>query len=185
MLKRVSGFFYSVSRGWAALIALAVFAIFIGVVLPDQARKAERYSADAGSPDTSFFYTPADLYRMAEAYGAEGRAAYVRARFTFDVIWPLVYLFFLAASISWILNRILPQESRWRLLNLFPLAGVIFDYLENVSAALVMGRYPSQTPVAGILAPFFTAAKWIFVNGSFVILVIGLLWMGWRWVRRR
>ncbi len=185
MLKRISDFFYSISRGWAALIALAVFAVFIGVVLPDQARKAETYSADAGSPDTSFFYSPADLYRMADAYGAEGRSAYIRARLTFDVVWPLAYLFFLATSVSWALTRALPAGDRWRLLNLFPLAGVVFDYLENISAALVMGRYPDPTPFVDILTPVFTAAKWIFVNGSFVILVIGLFSAAWGWMRRR
>jgi hypothetical protein len=184
MLRRVSDFFYSISRGWVALIALGVFVFFIGVVLPQQATGAEAYSADAGSPDTSFFYTPADLYRMAEAYGAEGRSAYIRARFTFDVVWPLAYLFFLVTSISWILKRILPQESRGRLLNLFPLAGAVFDYLENMSAALVMGRYPSQTPVVDMLAPVFTAAKWYLINGSFFILLIGLASFAVRWVRR-
>jgi hypothetical protein len=184
MLKRISNFIYSKSSGWAVVVSLAVFAVFIVVVLPDQAQKAGMYSGEAGSPDTSFFYTPADLYRMAEAYGAEGRAAYVHARFTFDVVWPLAYLFFLAASISWILNLILPQESRGRLLNLLPLAGAVFDYLENISAALVMGRYPSQTPVVDMLAPLFTAAKWIFINGSFLLLLAGLTIFAVRWARR-
>lgn len=185
MLKRVSNFLYSVSGGWAALGGLAVFVMFMVFVLPDQAQKAERYSADAGSPDTSFFYTSADLYRMAEAYGAEGRAAYIRARFTFDLVFPLAYLVFLVTTISWSLKRGLAEGSRWRLLNLFPLAGVVFDYLENISAALVMGRYPDPTPFVDILTPVFTATKWIFVNGSFVILVIGLLSAAWRWMRRR
>lgn len=174
MLKKISNFIYSKSSGWAALAALVIFAVFIGVILPGQAQKAGTYSGEAGSPDTSFFYTPADLYRMAESYGAEGRDAYVRARFTFDVVWPLTYLFFLAASISWVLNRAVSADSRWRLLNLFPLVGTVFDYLENISAALVMGRYPNPTPGVDMLAPLFTAAKWIFVNGSFVVLLAGL-----------
>jgi hypothetical protein len=184
MLKRISNFIYSKSSGWAVLVTLTVFAVFIGVILPDQAHKAERYSAGAGSPDTSFFYTPADLYRMAEAYGADGRSAYIRARFTFDTVWPLAYLFFLAASISWILNRILTEESRWRLLNLFPLTGTVFDYLENVSAALVMGRFPDQTPVVDLLAPLSTAVKWVFVNGSFLVLLAGLVLLALKLARR-
>jgi len=184
MLKRLSNFIYSKSSGWAVLVALAVFAVFIGVILPDQASQAGRYSGEAGSPDTSFFYTPADLYRMAESYGAEGRDAYIRARFTFDVVWPLAYLFFLATSIGWILNRILPEESRWRLLNLLPLAGTVFDYLENVSAALVMGRYPNQTPAVDMLAPLFTAAKWILINGSFLVLLVGLVLLALKLARR-
>lgn len=180
MLTRISKYFYVVSTGWAVLFGLVVFALFIGFVLPQQSQKAQAYSAEAGSPDTSFFYSAADLYRMAESYGAEGRSAYIRARFTFDLVWPLAYLLFLTLTVSWALARAIPEADRWRLLNLFPLAGFLFDYLENISASLVMGRYPASTPVIDSLAPIFTAVKWFFVNGSFAILVAGLLVALWK-----
>ncbi|MBK6645342.1 MAG: hypothetical protein IPG44_06250 [Anaerolineales bacterium] len=122
MLKRISKSFYSMSTGWAALTGLAVFVFFMIVVLPQQAQKAEAYSGGT-SPDTSYIYSAGDLYQMAEDYGAEGRAAYIYARFTFDLVFPLVYGFFLTATISWLLARGLVETSGWRLLNLFPLAG--------------------------------------------------------------
>jgi hypothetical protein len=174
MWKRISKTLYVLSSGRAALAGLAVFVLFMIFVLPAQSRNAEAYSGGT-SPDTSYFYSADDLYCMAEAYGAEGRAAYIRARFTFDLVFPLVYGFFLTATIGWSLARAASENSRWRLLNLFPLAGALFDYLENVSTALVMGRYPDPTPVVASLAPLFTALKWFFVNGSFVILVAALL----------
>lgn len=183
MLNRISTYFYSVSTGWAALLGLAIFALFMIFVLPQQAQKAETYSGGI-SPDTSYFYSADDLYQMAEDYGAEGRAAYIYARFTFDLIFPVAYFFFLTTSVSWLLTRGLSKTSRWQMLNLFPLAGALFDYLENISTSLVLGRYPSQTPVADVLAPVFTAIKWFFVNGSFVVLIFGMLMFLWRWLRR-
>ena len=183
MLKRISKSFYSMSTGWAALTGLAVFVFFMIVVLPQQAQKAEAYSGGT-SPDTSYIYSAGDLYQMAEDYGAEGRAAYIYARFTFDLVFPLVYGFFLTATISWLLARGLAETSRWRLLNLFPLAGMAFDYLENISTSIVLGRYPSHTPVVDVLAPLFTAVKWVFVNGSFVLLVIGLLLFLWKRLKK-
>ncbi len=185
MIDRISKFFYSISSGLITLTALGIFIAFTATVLPQQAQKAEVYSADAGSPDSSFFYSKADLYRMAEAYGEAGRDAYIRARFSFDVIWPLVYLFFLVTSLSWVLLRAVPDGSKWRLLNLFPVLGWLFDWLENISASVVMANYPNQTPVVDSLAPIFTSVKWFFVNGSFVILVIGLVAALWRWIGRR
>ena len=140
MLNRISKSLYSISSGWVALTGLAVFVFFMIFILPGQSQKAEAYSGGVGTPDTSFFYTPTDLYDMADAYKPEGRAAYIRARFTFDLIFPLAYLFFLSATVSWSLARAVPEGSRWRLLNLFPLTGSLFDYLENVSASIVMGR---------------------------------------------
>jgi hypothetical protein len=123
---------------------------------------------------------------MAETYGAEGRAAYVRARFTFDLVFPLTYLFFLATSISWVMLRAIPDaNSRWRLLNLFPVFGALFDYLENIAASAVMLNYPEHTPFVDLLAPMFTLVKWFFVNGSFVILVPAMLIAVWKWVRGR
>ena len=178
LIKRISNYFYSVSTGWVALAALVVFTLFMIFVLPQQAKKADAYSGGR-TPDTSYIYTADDLYQMAQDYGADGRAAYIRARFTFDLVFPLVYLFFLTATVSWSLGRTLPERSPWRLLNLIPLAGAIFDYLENISASLVIARYPATTPVVDILAPIFTAIKWIFVDGSFVLLICALLFVLW------
>ena len=83
MWKGISGWLYKVSRGWVALSALGIFMLFSALVLPDQADRAEMASGSAASPDTSLYYSAEDLYRMAEAYGEQGREAYVRARFTF------------------------------------------------------------------------------------------------------
>ena len=155
------------------LAALVVFILFMIFVLPDQARKAETVSGGSGSPDTSYFYSSADLAQMAEAYGEEGRSAYIYARFTFDLVFPVVYLAFLVTSISWLLNKGAPEpDNKWRLLNLFPVLGAVFDYGENIAASVFMAAYPDPAVIAGALAPVFTLIKWFFVNGSFVILVI-------------
>lgn len=50
---------------------------------------------------------------------------------------------------------------------------MVLDYLENSAASLVMARYPALTPGVVHLAPVFTLAKWIFVTGSFGLLLIG------------
>jgi len=175
MLKRLSTHFCQFSTGPITLLALIIFLLFAALVLPAQAAQAEEASNQAASPDMSFFYSPNDLYQMAKAYGPDGRAAYIRARWTFDVVWPLVYTCFLATSISWVMARAFPAESRWQIANLAPVLGALLDYLENTATSLVMARYPLSTPVVGFLAPFFTFFKWVFVNGSFVLLLIGLV----------
>ena len=189
MLSKVSGGLYRISSGWAALAALVVFLLFTALVLPRQSTQAA--SAEAGSPDTSLWYTPDELYRMAEAYGAQGRRAYIRARFTFDLVWPLVYGAFLGTAISWLYARAFARafasafatgKSPWLLANLAPVLGVLLDYLENLATSLVMLRYPNRTPVIDILAPVLTLVKWVFVGGSFVLLVVGLLVVISHWI---
>jgi hypothetical protein len=167
----LSRWLYRISKGWLVVVAIVLFFVFTPVVLPQQAARFEDAAGPGPSPDQSFFYSPSDLYRMAGAFGEAGRAAYVRARWTFDVIWPLVYAFFLATTISWLGKRAFAEQSPWRLLNLVPVAGLLLDYAENICTSLVIGRYPAQTPVVDRLATVFTPLKWVFVGGSFVVLV--------------
>jgi hypothetical protein len=185
MGARLSDWLHRQSTGWVTLAALVVFLLFTALVLPNQAAQADAETGGAGSPDTSLVYTPAALYRLAEAYGPAGRRAYIRARFTFDVIWPLVYTAFLGAAISWLYRRAFPAGSVWQRLNLAPVLGALLDYLENVATSLVMARYPLRTPVVAELAPVFTLLKWICVGGSFALLLIGAGVGLWRWLQRQ
>ena len=174
MLKKLSFSFQKFSTGPVTLIALIIFLLFTALVLPAQSSKADEINGGAATPDLSLFYTPNELYQMAESYGPDGRAAYIHVRWTFDVAWPLVYTFFLVASISWLFGKGFPVESRWQFANLVPVLTALLDFLENASTSLVMARYPLSTPVVVTFAPFFTFFKWIFVSVSFVLLLVGL-----------
>jgi hypothetical protein len=185
MLLTLSGWLYRISSGQVTVLGIVVFLAFTAIVLPPQTVEARRYAGQAGSPDTAFFYTPEDLYRIAEAYKEAGRAAYVRARFTFDLFWPLVYAFFLATSISWVYSRIATPGSHWRVLNLVPVIGMFFDYLENVTASIVMWRYPAATPFVDWLAALASLSKWFFIGASFLILLAGIISGAGRWFRKR
>jgi hypothetical protein len=182
-MKNLSQWISQVSKGWLVILALAVFILFIIFVLPAQAEQAEAASGGAGSADSSLFYTPKTLYSFAEAYGPKGRQAYIRARLTFDLAWPLVYTFFLATSLSWLFHRGFPSESHWQRVNLAPVLGLILDYLENGAAVAVMARYPAPTDLAAWLAAVFTPLKWLFVGGSFLLLLIGAAAALWRKIR--
>lgn len=163
------------SSGKIALFALAVFIIFNATILPDQSIKAAAYSADAGSPDLSFFYTPDDIYKMAGEFGAAGRRAYVKARFTFDLAWPIVYGTFFLTSTAWLLGEITPEKPRWQLIVFLPPLAVLFDLFENIAAAIVISRYPTLSPLVATPAPYFTLIKWLFVGSSFLVLFVLLV----------
>jgi type II secretory pathway pseudopilin PulG len=165
------------------LAAILVFALFMVLVLPSMAASSEAQTGSQESPDTSIIYTAEDLYRMAQDYGEVGRQAYVRVRLTFDVIWPLVYCAFLVLAIGWLARRALPIGSRWQRANLVPLLAVLFDYLENLFASVVMLRYPDPTPILASLAPWMTMVKWFFVGTSFGLLVVYAGIYVWRKLR--
>ena len=185
MIKRLSMWFYRVSTGKATLFGLVIFLTFTILVLPSQAAISDTYGEGISSPDLSFFYSAKDLYAMAEAYGAEGRDAYIRAHFTFDLIWPIIYTFFLTTTISWLFIRSVSPYSWLRITNLAAILGMIFDYLENISTSIVMGRYPAHTAIVDSLASIFTMLKWIFIAGAVILLVASAALAVTRWLQRR
>jgi hypothetical protein len=176
-MLRFSQWLQRYSTGRMALAALLVFVAFSVLALPRQSRSQ---GSEAGAPDLSLFYSRGDLYRWAEAYGEQGRQEYVRARFTFDVAWPLVYTFFLVTAISWLCGKAFEPGSRWQVANLAPVLGMTFDFLENIATSLVMGRYPQPTPVLDALAGVFTLLKWGFIAASFLLLLVALGAAVWR-----
>jgi hypothetical protein len=182
-MKHLSAWINRFSTGWMTLAGLLIFILFMALVMPRQAGSAEPSDQEVGSPDLSFFYTPAELYKMAEAYGEQGRADYIKARFTFDLLWPLVYTLFLSTAISWLFRRAALSEGPWGWANLAPILGLLFDYAENISTSLVMYRFPAATPVFATLAPFITAIKWTFVAASFIFLIIGIIAAVWKSIR--
>ena len=171
MTTRLSRWLMRASTGPVTLALVAVLVAFTIVVLPAQSEAARLAGKGAGSPDTSLWYSAADLYRMAETYGPEGRQAYVQARFTFDIVWPLVYVSGLSAALSWLLSRACAAGSRWRLANLAPLLGGLLDLGENLSTSFVMLRYPALTPILDSLAAGFTLAKWAVLAFCFLALI--------------
>ena len=174
MTMRVSKWLHKVSIGWITVAALVVFILFTLMVLPNQSAKNQPGIEDVGSPDLSFFYTPKELYKMADAYGEQGRREYIKARFTFDILWPIVYTVFLSTALSWLSARVYKNNHLLQYSNVLPLLGALFDYLENISTSIVMARYPDPTAVIDLLATLFTPLKWLFISASFVLLLVAL-----------
>jgi len=170
------------STSLVTVSTLILFLVFTATVLPAQSEQAKTQSGDT-SPDMSFFFTVEELYKIAESYGEDGRVAYVRARFTFDLVWPIVYTLFLASGISWLYSSSFSSNSIIQRVNLVPVIGMVLDYVENITASTVMLRYPARTPIVDIVTVIVTPSKWVFVGGSFLVLMVGLLKYGFIKVR--
>lgn len=174
-MKRLSGFFYRISTGWVALVFVVVFIIFGVLVLPVESAKAEAYSQGMGGPDTSLFYNGKTLMQMAEVYGETGRAAFLKARWGFDLAFPILFTCFFITTISYLFKKATQDPLKLPLVNLIPLLGFVFDLAENTATSVVMAAYPRPATWGLILAPVFTPLKWVFVSTSMFLLAIGLL----------
>lgn len=165
----------SLASGRMLGLATATFVVFLTVILPEEASRNAAYFGDNPTPDGSFIYSASDLYEMANVYGEAGRRYYVRSRFTFDVVWPLAYGWFLWAGLAYFGQSIADSRSRYTVL--LPILAVSLDFMENISASIVMVLYPDRAPVIAHLAPMFTTGKWVMIGVSFI--AFGLLLLVW------
>jgi hypothetical protein len=165
------------SNGWVVIAGLLIMIVFMIFVLPAQAENSSELSNSNRSPDTSFFYTPDELFSIAEEYGPAGRRAYIITRWTFDLIFPLVYVFFLATGISWFSKIIAPARKEWQFLNLLPVFGGIFDYLENITTSLVMATFPDEILILALSASGITLLKWILIGLAFIVYFLLIFWL--------
>ena len=173
-MQRLSNWIRERSTGKLALIALVIFLVFTATVLPAQSKKSEAYSSGVGSVDLRLWYTAEEVYEIADAYGEAGRQAYIQSAFTFDVIWPIVYLAFLTTAISYIFGRVFSPDSKLQLLNLLPVLAVFFDFIENDLASFIFFKFPVQQPFLSQMLPVATLLKWVFVSVSFVCVFVSL-----------
>lgn len=181
---KLSEWLAGVSNRSVVLAGLVIFVLFVILVLPAQPKIGVTDDFDPGYPDLGFWYSPGHLYDIAEAYGPEGRMEYVKMRYRFDIVWPLVYVGFLVTSLSWVLIRV-SVSRKILLLNLLPVPAGCFDLLENLFASIVMLRYPAFSPVSAFLTPVMTMLKWSLIGLSFAALAAGLAVLTGRMIRNR
>ncbi len=174
MFIKLSAWLRVKSTGWIALGTLGLMLLFTILVLPSQAEASLESTGSTSIPDTSLYYSPSDLYQIAENYGPEGRQAYIYSRWTFDLIFPLVYVSFLTIGLSWFSKQLITYSKIWNLVNLIPLLSGLLDYLENSATSLVMYLYPVRWTGAALLASLFSLLKW----GTIVLSFIGYFYFG-------
>lgn len=160
---------------WPRLIILSIiFVLFVLTALPATNNYLVKETGEFRAPDTSLIYSPEDLYQMAKNYGLAGRDAYIQLRWTFDIIWPILYTLFLVLWTKKLLEY-RPNNKITKYLFVVPLVGMTFDFLENIGATIVMFRYPLGSGLIAGITPLMTFLKWFTLGGSFLTIIILLI----------
>jgi hypothetical protein len=160
MKKNAGGLF---ANPWILAAAVVIFALFMAIVLPGQSARAAATSSGIPSFDTSLFYTPAQAFERAAAHPPEARFAYIAARWSFDLAFPLVYGLFSLAGWAFGLARLGFRFSARPRLAMIALLGPAFDFAENIAATVIMAAVPARPIGWGIAASIATPLKWLFV----------------------
>ncbi len=122
-----------------------------------------------GSPDNipldlQFSYTPEKAYQLLAQFSAEELKVYRVLELTGDVIYPLVYGFFLSLLIFKLRKK--------PLLALIPLLAIVADLFENTGIVLMISSLPKQLNAVASITSIFSSLKWSLIVISILLIVI-------------
>ena len=147
-----------------------IFGFFITFVLSYFSNLTARMTNSTFSPDTGFFYSPDTFYINMELYGIEGRNFYVLMRWTFDIVWPIVYTSFFLSVLLFFTN-IYQSKTKQKILYM-PIMAVGFDFIENILATINVSIFPSKSDFAVLLMQIASTLKWIFILCTTILIII-------------
>jgi hypothetical protein len=136
-----------------------LFLIFIFVLSPGVLILSNILFEENFSPDTSFFYHASEFYQTLSIIGQSGRSYYIIIRWTFDLLYPIVYGVFFTQ----VLFKLKVQKNHFLIL---PILMVIFDYIENSLATILVVLFPKEFPMMVYILQGFSFLKWL----SFLII---------------
>jgi hypothetical protein len=155
------------------ILTWAIFAFFMVVILPTVSNQANQMGLTP-SIDTNFSFDPNQIYAILDGYGEQGRRFYLYQRWTFDLIWPMVYGFPIFLSLKRGL-RTMKQPSQ-RMLVYLPLVAMGLDYLENITYSFMVIMFPFESIFLAYLGVGFSFLKWISLSSSlFIVITVGLI----------
>lgn len=152
------------------IVTTIIFGLFITLVLPYFSNLTTRITNSNFSPDTGFFYSPDTFYANMELYGKEGRNFYVLMRWTFDIVWPIVYTSFFLSILVFFTN-IYEGKTKQKILYM-PFLAVGFDFIENILATINVSIYPSKSIATIILMQISSTLKWIVILCTSILIII-------------
>lgn len=168
MLHALSAFFYRIASWKTLLPGILLYPVIPVLVFAPLEARWNAYAGYAIGPiDLLVEFNPAKIQKMVADYGVENRSVYALTEMTADVIYPIIYTFLFCIILSLLFRK--RGALAMSPVNVFPLTGLLLDYLENVCIVTLLKLYPDPLPVVATLCSVLTNLKW----ASFI--VTGLL----------
>lgn len=160
------------------LFAIVLFVIAMIFFLP----MMDKANGELETPDSDFWYDAKRLSEIRLSYDDEQAKNYVETRWTYDVVWPIVYGFFMFSTIRY-MTQSLKKRNIVSILRVLPFVAVFFDFIENTMCSLFFLDISSS--LTGRIAPLASGLKW---SSIFLVFIVqgGLLLMHIvLWIKRK
>ena len=175
MITKLSNWIIGQVNSARILILLALLILFNSFVFPFF---IVHFGPGEGKPllDSLFGFNPDQASYLLFQYGEIGRKGYIITLAVVDTIYPFVYGGLLALILSWLLKNTGSEHSPLQKTNLLPVAGMVFDFLENLGIMAMLVRFPREVNALAVYSSLMGMAKWILV---IITVLFAVVWAAW------
>jgi hypothetical protein len=168
------------ASNWKFILPLfLLFAIFSFFLFPEyQSKMTEAAGEELAPLDTRFSYNTEEVTYFFDKLGPDGRDIYGTVAGRIDMLYPIVYAALFALVIAYLAKKLTHPDSKWLLVALLPVGGMIFDYLENFNTINLLKNYPNITADAVNYGQQMTRVKHVlllFSVGLIIVLAVVVL----------
>ncbi len=162
------------------IISIVLFVLAILILFPVMLNLIKSVADSGETPDRIFGYGIKELEDIRKSYGSEGAKMYFMTRFTLDIIWPCIYVFFMVNVLVFLLDGL---KGKWVLaIKMLPFIAVIFDLFENIFCSIY---FFSGQKTVGLIASFSSLIKWHLLMLIFLLFILLGLFKFYRYIRSR
>lgn len=150
-------------------VIVVLFLLFVVIMLPTMAIWLKQLTGNFDTPDTIITFTINDYYVMKQNFGLLGSKIYVLQRFTFDLLWPIIYVCFI-----WVLNGRFTKYFKINDVIFFiPVIAFVLDLLENIIASIFFLQGVHEVFLYVLMVA--TTLKWVLLFIVTVVLSVELI----------
>ena len=155
--KKLTLFFYYKTNLWLIGLFLVILVLkFLLLPVFENILQIEENTISMNNPQ---IYSSDRVYEILTNWGESGRFKQFWFHITWDLLFPIVYFFFIGFLISWLTKRAFKQKSSLQNFCLVSLVAAI-DLLENISLFLLILVYPSKIDTLCWFKTGFTLIKY-------------------------
>lgn len=163
-----------------ALISFVVFILVFGIThfaaFPGSVEHFKDVTNDQKLLDLKPEFSAHGVYDRLDAFGDDGRAAYLKLIPTIDIIFPIcAFIFFL--MLGQLAKEDYPQSLYARYYWTLPSTYLLMDFIENSLVVLMLVNYPERMDSVASVLGFISVTKRVFMILSFGIPLLLLLFV--------
>jgi len=157
LFNRISLFFYKNTTLWlVGLFLILLLLMLISLPLFENILQIEENMISLDVPPT---YSSDRVYEILTEWGKDGRLKQFWLHLTWDLLFPMIYFFFLGFLLSWFSKRGFKRDSKMQKLKLVSFVAAV-DLLENIALFLLIIFFPANVYILSWIKTGLTLTKY-------------------------